>query len=120
MTTTRTYDPASAGTALPDLPPLPIGALAAGATELLQQAADLLAPVYVAIFDNQHIHVQFDGTDPASPRAITRWARRFGGIVISQPGKGRDGTETWYHTEFDYYGVSVRAYAHIPATPATT
>jgi hypothetical protein len=113
MTSIHLYDPGD-GTALPELPPLPIGALAVGAQNLLQEAADLPAPCYIAIFDTQHISVQFDG-DPSAIRAVTRWALRFGGIVISQPRQGKDGPETWCSTEFSYYGVSVRAYAHIPA-----
>ena len=40
MTSIHTYDPAD-GPALPALPPLPIGVLAVGTAELLQQAADL-------------------------------------------------------------------------------
>ena len=44
MTSIHAYDPASAGTAPPELPPMPIGALAVGTAELLQQAADLPAP----------------------------------------------------------------------------
>ncbi|MBV9204550.1 MAG: hypothetical protein JO037_03895 [Actinobacteria bacterium] len=99
-----------------DLPPLPIGALAAGVVTLLQEAADLPAPGYIAIFDTQHISVQFS-PDPSSLRAITRWALRFGGVVASKPHQGKDGSETWCSTEFGYYGMSGRAYAHIPAAP---
>ena len=93
MTITRIYDPASAGTALPELPPLPIGALAVGAQNLLQEAADLPSPCYIAIFRTQHISVQFDGADPSSMRAVTRWALRFGGVVTSRalPGRARPG-----------------------------
>jgi hypothetical protein len=119
VTSIRTYDPASAGTALPELPPLPIGALMAGAAELLQQAASLPAPIWVSVSNTQHISVQF-GPARASARAITRWAARFGSVTTSQPGQGTDGTETWYRTEFDYYGIAVTAYAHIPAAPAAT
>jgi hypothetical protein len=55
--------------------------------------------------------------EQASVRAITRWALRFGSVVSSEPGK--DGTETWCRTEFDYFGIAVSAYAHIPAAPAS-
>ena len=119
MTSIHLYDPSNAGAALPELAPLPIGALAVGAQNLLQEAANLPAPVYVAIFDTQAIHVQFESEQP-SLKAITRWALRFGGVVISNPHQGENGPETWCHTEFDYYGVAVRAYAHIPAKKATT
>ena len=30
------------------------------------------------------------------------------------------GPETWHRTDFDYYGIAVRAYAHVPAGPAST
>ena len=43
MTSIHTYDP-SHGAALPELPPLPIGVLAVGTADLLQQAADLPQP----------------------------------------------------------------------------
>jgi hypothetical protein len=118
MTSIHIYDPA-AGAALPELPPLPIGALAVGAAELLQQAADLPAPVYVTVHESQSIGVLF-APERASVRAITRWALRFGSIMTSQPGQGDDGTETWHRTDFDYYGIAVTAFAHIPARPATT
>jgi len=115
MTSIHTYDPACAGTALPDLPPLPIGALVVGAAELLQQAADLPQPRFVFIYDGQSVSVQF-APEQASIRAVTRWAHRFGSLVTSQPDTG-DGPGTWYRTDFDYYGIAVTAYAHIPAAP---
>ena len=43
MTSIYIYDP-SDGTELPELPPLPIGVLAVGTADLLQQAADLPQP----------------------------------------------------------------------------
>ena len=117
MTSIRTYDPAD-GPALPELPPLPIGALAAGTAELLQQAADLPQPACIFIYGHQAVSMQF-AKEQASMRAITRWALRFGSVLTSQPGEGKDGPETWHRTEFDYYGIAVRAYAHIPAGPAS-
>jgi hypothetical protein len=118
MTSIRIYDPA-ADTGLPDLPPLPMGALAVGTVNLLQEAADLPQPRFIALFDTEHIHIQF-GPERASLRAITRWALRFGGVVKSQPHQRDDGTpENWCSTEFGYYGVNVYAYAHIPAPAAS-
>ena len=119
MTSIRTYNPAAAGTALPDLPPLPIGALMVGAAELLQQAADLPAPVYVTVHDTQSITIQF-ARHKASIRAIAQWARRFGSVVTSYPDKDQPGTWTWHRAEFGYYGIAVTVYALIPAAPATT
>lgn len=118
MTSIHIYDPKEPGAALPELPPLPIGALVVGAQNLMQEAADLPQPQLICISDTQHISVQFDG-NPSSLRAITKWALRFGGIVTSQPHQGNRGPETWCRTEFDYYGVAVDAYAHIPAAPAS-
>lgn len=118
MTSIRIYDPAEAGTALPELPPLPIGALAVGVAELLQQAASLPAPTSITIYHTtQHVSMQFD-PDKDSIRAITRWAARFGSAVTVRPGTvdydtGSD-TGTWYRTQFDYYGITVEAFAFIP------
>jgi hypothetical protein len=103
-------------TALPELPPLPIGALVVGAAELLQQAASLPAPVYVTVHDTQTISVQF-ARHRASKRAVTQWARRFGSVVASYPDQDQPGTWTWCRTDFDYYGIAVTAYALIPAAP---
>ena len=55
---------------------------------------------------------------PPSLRAITRWALRFGGVLISEPHQDDNGPQTYCHTEFSYYGVAVTAYAVIPAGPA--
>ncbi len=118
MTSIHVYDPAS-GPALPDLPPPPIGVLAVGVAELLQQAADLPQPRYIAIFDTQSVSIQF-AKEQASAQAVTRWAHRFGTVMTSQPHQGKDGPETWYRADFDYYGIAVTAYAHIPAAPASS
>jgi hypothetical protein len=117
MTSTRTYDP-STSPALPELPPLPIDGLVAGALNLLQDAAALPQPGHLSIDDTQSITLQFD-PEPASLKAITRWARRFGGLMTSEPHQTEDGPQTWCRTEFHYYGVAVRAFAHIPADPAS-
>ena len=114
------YDPKAADAALPELPPLPIGALVVGAAELLQQACGLPQPVYLTVHDQtQSVDLLF-APARASIRAITRWALRFGSVVTTRPGMGKDGTQTWYRTDFDYYGITVAAYAHIPADPAAT
>jgi hypothetical protein len=118
MTSIRTYDPAD-GSAPPELPPLPIGVLAVAAADLLQQTADLPQPVYITISDTQSVDLLFASVK-ASVQALNRWAHRFGAIVTSQLGQGNGGTETWYRTDFGYYGIAVTAYAHIPAAPASS
>jgi hypothetical protein len=118
MTSIHIYDPATQA-ALPELPPLPIGALAVGLVNLLQEAADLPAPQFISVSDTQTIRLQFP-SNQESLRTVTRWARRFGSVMTSLPGMGEDGTETWCRTEFGYYGVEIYAYAHIPAAPAAT
>jgi hypothetical protein len=119
VTSIHTYDPKTAGPALPELPPLPLGALAVGVANLLQDAAQLPQPRYIALFDPEQISMQFAPAKP-SMKAITRWARRFGGIVTTETRPGKDGPETWCSTKFSYYGVCVQAYARIPAVPAST
>ena len=118
MTSIHTYDPAD-GAALPELPPLPMGALAVGTAELLQQAADLPQPRYITISMTQSVGLQF-APEQASIPAVTRWALRFGSVMTSQPGECHQGPGTWHRAEFDYYGIAVTAYAHIPAAPAST
>jgi hypothetical protein len=118
MTSIHIYDPAD-GAALPELPPLPIGVLTVGTADLLQQAADLPQPRCIFIYDGQAISLQF-APEQASVRAITRWALRFGSVVTSDPHQDTDGPETWHRTEFDYFGIAVRAYALVPAAPASS
>jgi len=118
MTSIHTYDPGD-GAALPELPPLPIGILVTGTADLLHQAADLPQPIYITVFEEQLVGLQF-APDRASLRAITRWTLRFGGVVISQPHQGEDGPRTYVRAEFDFYGIAVTAYAFIPAGTATT
>ena len=119
MTSIHIYDP-SDGAALPELPPLPIGVLAVGTADLLQQAADLPQPALRhSSTTTQGVSFQF-APEQASVRAITRWALRFGSVVTSEPHQGKDGPETWHRTDFDYFGIAVTAYAHIPAGPASS
>jgi len=118
MTSIHTYDP-SDGAALPELPPLPIGILVTGAADLLHQAADLPAPIYVTVYKCQDVSFQF-AQEQASLRTITRWALLFGAIAISQPHRDDDGPKTYVHAEFDFYGITVTVYAFIPAETATT
>ena len=96
------------------LPQLPIGALVVGTGNLLGQAADLPQPRAITIYDELIISLEFDSS-PESLRAITRWALRFGGVLVSEPHQCHKGSFTFCHTEFSYHGVAVSAYAFIPA-----
>jgi hypothetical protein len=118
MTSIYIYDP-SDGAELPELPPLPVGVLAVGTADLLQQAADLPQPRCIFIYDGQAISLQF-APEQASVRAITRWALRFGSVVTSEPHQDTDGGPGTWHRDFDYYGITVKAYAHVPAAPASS
>lgn len=119
MTSIHIYDLKDAEHASVKLTPLPMAGLVIAAWNLLEQAADLAQPIEVSVSDTQSIMLQF-APEPPSSRAINRWALRFGGVFSSEPHQTDDGLQTWCRVQFDYYGVIVRAFAHIPAAPATT
>ena len=88
MTSIHTYDPASAGAALPELPPMPIGALAVGPLEPAPAGRrPARSRPAITVSDHQTISMQF-ARHTASMRAITRWALRFGSVITSQPRQG--------------------------------
>ena len=90
MTIIRIYDPGGRA-ALPELPPLPIGSLAVGAVNLLQEAArPAPAPGHLRLWRHP-AHQPPLRPRPASLRAITRWALRFGGVLISEPRQDENG-----------------------------
>ena len=113
MTSIHVYEPKA-----PD-PPLPIGALVAGAVDLLEQANDLPQPRYITVSRTQCIDLQF-APDESGVAAVTRWALRFGGVLTSQPHEGKNGPHIHCEVRFDFYGVRIEAYAIIPAATATT
>ena len=120
MTSTHIiYDLNGAEHASEKLTPLPMAGLVIAAWNLLEQAADLAQPVDVTVCDLQHIDLQF-APDPSSSRAITLWALRFGGVLTSEPHQTERGPQTWCRVQFDYYGIAVKAFAHIPAQAAST
>jgi hypothetical protein len=119
MTTVHIYDLKGAEHASAKLTPLPMAGLVIAAWNLLEQAADLAQPVHISVSDTQHITLQFAPEAP-SARAITLWALRFGGVLTSEPHQTERGPQTWCRVEFDYYGVAIDAFAHIPAAPAAT
>jgi hypothetical protein len=119
MTSIHTYDPAPIDAALAKMPPLPIAALMIGVYNLLQEAANLPQPRYVSVSEaGQHIDLQF-GETQASSRALAQWAHRFGGVIASQPHDGERGQRTYCTATFDYYGLTIEAYAFIPADSAS-
>jgi hypothetical protein len=104
------------GTAVPDLPPLPIGALVACALDLMRETGDLPQPRYISIHQSaQALALQF-APETASLNSVATWAARFGGILVSSPVEAEHGSETWCRTDFDYYGVALHVYALIPVT----
>ena len=113
MTSIHVYEPKA-----PD-PPLPIGALVAGAVDLLEKAHDLPQPRYLTVSRTQCIDLQF-ASDESGVAAVTRWALRFGGVLSSEPHEGDHGPRIHWEVRFDFYGVAVEAYAIIPAATATT
>ncbi len=118
MTSIHVYDPGRA--ALPELPPIPIGALMVGAAELLQRAADLPQPRYAYVDEGvQEISLYFN-RDRSGIKAVTRWALRFGAVVAREPVQSENGPVTCCYAEFSYYGVTVIAKAFIPAGTAST
>jgi hypothetical protein len=119
MTSINLHDQAALNTTLAELPPLPIAALMIGVYNLLQDGADLPQPCYIAVSQtSQQIELQFPGKQP-SLRAITGWARRFGSTVTKHPHHDKRGQFTRVAATFGYYGLTVTAYAYIPAAPAS-
>jgi hypothetical protein len=107
------FDPAN-GPAVPDLPPISIGALAIGLDDLFGRAEGLVLPRTVLINETAQEFLLAFASDPDSLKVITSWAVRFGGVVESHicdaPGTPHRHTSV----TFDYFGVQVDAYAFIP------
>jgi hypothetical protein len=118
MTSIHPYHPAAPRP--PELPPMTIANLAVGLVDMLSDADHLPQPCYITIHDSsQSVDVLFAPVK-ASVKALTRWALRFGAVLISEPHEGEHGPATWFRAEFDYYGIAVKAFAHISAEPAAT
>ena len=121
MTSTSLHDQATPDAAPAALPPLPIALMAVGVYHLLQAGADLPQPCHVAVSETgQQIDLQFPGTQP-SQRAIFQWAHRFGSTTVTtHPHHDGRGHFTRATATFGYYGLTVNAYAYIPAAPAAS
>ena len=53
-------------------------------------------------------------------RAVTRWALRFGTVLVSQPTDTEDGPKVYHRADFEFYGIKVTVYTLIPAATAST
>ena len=93
--------------------------------EMMQATADLLeqatgnnlpTPSYAMFYQGcQEVRLGFPG-ERDSFHALADWATRFGGTVTGEPYTREDGEESVYcQLRFPYLGVSVEAYAFIPA-----
>ena len=119
MTSTSLHDPTALNTTLAELPPLPMAALMIGVYNLLEEGADLPQPCYVSASEtSQRIDLQFPGKQP-SRQAITGWAHRFGSVMSKHPHRDERGEYTRVTATFGYYGLTVTAYAYLPAAPAS-
>ena len=109
------YDPGGVP-AVPDLPPISIGALAVGLTDLFKQADGLVLPRHAIISEpQQEFALQFAPV-PDSARIITSWAMRFGGVLESHTSDAPGTPHRHIRFTFEFYGVTVEAYAFIPLT----
>ena len=88
MTSIHTYDPAGRHGAA-RAAAAAHRRLVVGAAELLQQAADLPQPRLHHRARQPRASTCSSLRTQASMRAITRWARRFGSVVTSQPATAR-------------------------------
>jgi len=109
------YDPAN-GPAVPDLPPINIGALTVGLSDLFGRASGLVLPRSVLINETAQAYLLTFAPDPDSIRVITSWAIRFGGVVESHT-CSPDGTQRQHIIlTFEYFGVQVDAFTFLPVT----
>ena len=109
------FDPAN-GPAVPDLPPINIGALTVGLSDLFGRANGLVLPGSVLINEPAQEYLLAFAPVADSARVITSWAVRFGGVVESHV-CSPDGTQRRHIIlTFDYFGVTVDAYTFLPVT----
>jgi len=109
------FDPAGIP-AVPDLPPISIGALSVGLTDLFNRANGLVLPRHAIITEPaQEFALQFAPVAD-SAKVIRSWAKRFGGVAESHVCTSPGTAQRHVRVTFDFYGVTVQAYAFIPLT----
>jgi hypothetical protein len=87
-----------------------------GLADLLRAADGLGLPHYAAIPTPGYLSLQF-APEPASLKAIARWAQRFGGVLVGDNRLNHRNQEcTYAAVTFDHSGVEVCAYAYVPVT----
>lgn len=109
------YDPGDVP-AVPDIPPISVGALAVGLTDLFGRAEGLVLPRTVVINETAQEFLLAFAFDPDSAKVITSWAIRFGGVVDSHVCDAPGSPHRHICLTFDYFGVQVDAYTFIPLT----
>jgi hypothetical protein len=91
--------------------------------DLLREAAGLPRPqrlsvrVHSPVTAKPTIYLSFE-PDHSPVAALEQWADRFGTTVKIDPYE--DNSKVSYRVVFDYLGVEVFAYTHVPAGTATT
>jgi hypothetical protein len=115
-----TLDTAS-GPALPEVPPISIGALAVGLVDLFKKADGLTLPHYACIHEStQYFSLQFAPV-AGSLKAVAGWAQRFGAVLVTDKGLNAQKQKCTYVTAtFDFFGIEVNAYAYVPVTETGT
>ena len=94
-------------------PPLPISALAGARCDLLSLTEGLPQPCYITMDDHESIGLQFPMV-MASAEAIIAWAARFGSVATVTYKDTERGPQYWVDCDFDWHGIAVQLYAHIP------
>jgi hypothetical protein len=97
----------------------PIAGLAAILADLLvlSDHVGLLPPSYVTVSATGHIGLQL-APDMGSINAVRVWAETFCAAMRSDTHECENGQAIWVDTVFDFEGVNVDVYAHIPVPEA--
>jgi hypothetical protein len=108
------FDPT--GAAVPDIPPISIGALTVGLADLFGQASGLVLPRHAMITEASQEFALTFAPVPDSAKVITSWAMRFGGVVEAHTCDAPGSPHRHIILTFDYFGITVEAYCFIPLT----